>query len=614
MPDRILIVQLADIGDLVVSTPALAALRDAQPGAHIALLTSTHAAPVIETTGLVDEIIGFDKKTFNSSTAIFKLANLRHILALRKGRYDTVIFLHHFTLKLGTLKFALIAFASRARRRIGLQNGNGWFLTESIPDGGWGDRHQAQYWLDLVHLAGADSSARPLHVNLSEEKTPLPDPAQSAPRIALHSGSGGYSLARRWDTEKFAIVADALHAEYGAQIILTGRPEDDTAQVSAALKAPHIDLTGKTSLAQLSALLATCDLFIGADSGVMHLAAAAGTPVIAIFGPSNHHAWGPWTPDGKSVIVRSGAECSPCSYIDHGIGLREGCLARTCMRLVTAQQVIDAARHILSGAPVSAPAKDPQLRDTERIHILGLPVDAITYETWLAQIGVWINHNRANSPDERRARHVCTTNPEFMMVAQDDVNFRNILRRADLCVPDGVGLLWAARRLGHSLPERVTGSDGVPRIAERAARAGWRLYLLGAAPGVAEKAAEVLQARFPGLQIAGTRSGSPALEEEDALVAYVNASGADILFVAYGAPQQDKWIARNLPRLNVSMAMGVGGAFDFIAGIVPRAPVWMREAGLEWLFRLYLQPWRMRRMLRLPRFVWAVLRQGRKST
>jgi N-acetylglucosaminyldiphosphoundecaprenol N-acetyl-beta-D-mannosaminyltransferase len=153
----------------------------------------------------------------------------------------------------------------------------------------------------------------------------------------------------------------------------------------------------------------------------------------------------------------------------------------------------------------------------------------------------------------------------------------------------------------------VTGSDGVPIIAARAAQQGWRLFLLGAAPGIAERTADILRARYPGVQIVGTHSGSPAPDEEDAIVALVNASGADILFVAYGAPVQDKWIARNLPRLNVAMAMGVGGAFDFIAGIVPRAPQWMRHLGLEWLFRLIRQPWRARRMLRLPRFVLAVL-------
>ncbi|MBZ0301966.1 MAG: WecB/TagA/CpsF family glycosyltransferase, partial [Anaerolineae bacterium] len=150
-------------------------------------------------------------------------------------------------------------------------------------------------------------------------------------------------------------------------------------------------------------------------------------------------------------------------------------------------------------------------------------------------------------------------------------------------------------------------SDGVPIIAARAAEKGWRLFFLGAAPGVADKAAAVLRAKHPDLQIVGTTSGSPARDEEDALVEQVNASGADILFVAYGAPEQDKWIARNLPRLRVSMAMGIGGAFDFIAGVLPRAPLGMQRLGLEWLFRLYLQPWRFRRMLRLPRFVLAVL-------
>jgi N-acetylglucosaminyldiphosphoundecaprenol N-acetyl-beta-D-mannosaminyltransferase len=193
------------------------------------------------------------------------------------------------------------------------------------------------------------------------------------------------------------------------------------------------------------------------------------------------------------------------------------------------------------------------------------------------------------------------------MIARSDPNFHNILSRAAVCVPDGVGLLWAARHLGRSLPERVTGSDGVPMIAARAAQRGWRLFFLGAATGVAEKAATALRGQYPALQIVGIHAGSPAPEEEDAIVERVNSSGADILFVAYGAPEQDKWIARNLPRLRVTMAMGVGGSFDFIAGVIPRAPHWMRRSGLEWLYRLYLQPWRIRRMLRLPRFVLAVL-------
>ena len=345
--------------------------------------------------------------------------------------------------------------------------------------------------------------------------------------------------------------------------------------------------------------------FVGADSGVMHIAAAVATPVVAIFGPSNHAAWAPWTPASRSIVVRSAPECSPCSYVEHSIGLREGCAARTCMKLVEVGQVIRGVRALLQetdnedhGARFDF--SGCKQHKTKRVHILGIPVDVLTYETWMDLIQEWIE-------DGDRCYHVCTTNPEFMMIAKADVNFRNILRRADLCIPDGIGLLWAAKRQGVTLPQRVTGSDGIFVIAQNAAKQGWRLFLLGAAPGIADLTGRKLKAQYSGLRIAGTYAGSPAPEEEDSIVSMINQSKADILLVAYGAPVQDKWIARNIPRLEVKMAMGVGGSFDFVVGSVPRAPIWMRQYGLEWLYRLYKQPWRFRRMLRLPRFAVAVL-------
>jgi exopolysaccharide biosynthesis WecB/TagA/CpsF family protein len=660
MTNRFLIVELADIGDLVLSTPALSALREAHPDAYIAVLTTAHSAPILNGTNLADEVITFDKHTFDSPKALLKPANMRRALALarrlRRGKYDTTLFFHHFTTRFGSLKFLALALSAGSKRRIGLDNGNGFFLTERLPDEGFGARHQAQYWLDLVGLVGADTSPRPSVVGMDEDVALPPSTlsgrgagGKGLKRIAIHAGSGGYSLARRWDADRFAAVADALAKEYGAQIVLVGGAGDDTAAVKDRMQTQPIDLTGKTTLNQLAAVLKTCDLYIGADSGVMHIASAAGVPVVAIFGPSNPAAWGPWTPTGRSIVVSSQPECAPCSYVGHSIGLRNGSEARTCMRMVTGLHVLRAAQELLTppqplpvngeGLPESPLATHmvtaeesanqgksvttrqdrdknafhPSLLVGEgkgmggirRIRVLGLPVDAITYERWLDLIGEWIVE-RPNGPP----RHVCTINPEFIMIARGDPNFYNILNRADLCVPDGVGLLWAAKHLGHPLPERVTGSDGVPKIAERAALEGWRLFLLGAAPGVADKAAEVLQMRYPGLKIVGTYSGSPAPYEEDEIVEQVNASGADILFVAYGAPVQDKWIARNLPRLRPSMAMGVGGSLDFIAGIVPRAPLWMQRTGLEWLFRLYLQPRRIVRMMRLPRFVVAVLLRG----
>jgi len=626
-PKRLLIVQLADIGDLVLSTPALAALREAHPGAHIAILTTAHAAPILAHTGLADEVLLFDKHTFDSAKALLKPRNFWRAVQLgwrlHQGHYDTALVFHHFSTRFGALKFAALVWSAACRRILGLENGNGFFLTERLPDEGFGARHQAQYWLDLAGMTGAATTPRSAVVGVSEDDRHwaagaladvMADAAPTqAPVIAVHAGSGGYSHARRWDAAQFAAVADTLAQRHNAQIVLVGGKNDESAAVKAAMSTPAHDLSGQTTLAQLAAVLAQCDLFVGADSGVVHIAAAAGCDVVVIFGPSNHLAWAPWTPNGRQRIVRSAPECSPCSYVETIVGLRDGCAARTCMRMVMPERVVAAAEDILNSnerdEPVSAPQPSmTRIQGENRLTMLGIPVNAITYAEWFELIDAWVR-----DVEDTRCRHVCTVNPEFIMIAQDDVNFRNILRRADLCIPDGVGLLWAARQRGTPLPERVTGSDGVPKIAQVAAERGWHIFLLGAAPGVADRAADILRSRYPGVQIVGTYSGSPAPSEEDALVEMVNASGADILFVAYGAPEQDKWIARNLPRLGARMAMGVGGSLDFIAGVLPRAPLWMQRAGLEWLYRLYLQPRRIGRMMRLPRFVLATLRENRAT-
>jgi N-acetylglucosaminyldiphosphoundecaprenol N-acetyl-beta-D-mannosaminyltransferase len=235
------------------------------------------------------------------------------------------------------------------------------------------------------------------------------------------------------------------------------------------------------------------------------------------------------------------------------------------------------------------------------VRILGVRVDALTYDGLLAAIAAFIT--------EGAPHQIATLNPEFVMEARRNAAFREVLERSDLCMADGVGLLWAARRQGQPLPERVTGSDGVPLIAERAAQTGWRLYLLGAAPGVAERTARILAERYPGLRIAGTHAGSPSDGDAGQIIDLVRGTAPDILFVAFGAPQQDLWIARHGEALGVPVMMGVGGAFDHIAGVRRRAPQWLRRLNLEWLFRLITQPWRWRRQLALPEFVWAVLRE-----
>ena len=214
----------------------------------------------------------------------------------------------------------------------------------------------------------------------------------------------------------------------------------------------------------------------------------------------------------------------------------------------------------------------------------------------------------------RTPRQICTANPEFLMAAQRDREFFDLLNRADLVLPDGIGLLLAARWRGVRLPERVAGSDLIYRIAERAGHHAWGVYFLGAAEGVAQKTAEILKSKYPGLAIAGTFEGSPKIEEDDEIVARIQAAQPDILLVAYGAPWQDKWIARNKERLGVPVSRGVGGAFDFVGGGAQRAPAWLQRLGLEWLHRLWRQPWRARRIYTaVVAFPLAVLRRGRKE-
>ena len=238
------------------------------------------------------------------------------------------------------------------------------------------------------------------------------------------------------------------------------------------------------------------------------------------------------------------------------------------------------------------------------IRILGVAVHAVTTEETLA----WIEGAIA----ARAPQQICTANPEFLMRARRDREFFDLLNRADLVLPDGIGLLFAARWLGGRLPERVAGSDLIYRISERAAHHGWRLYLLGAEEGVAAQTADLLRARYPGLTIAGTFGGSPKAEDEAQIVSKVTAARPDVLLVAYGAPAQDKWIAHNRGRLGVPVSLGVGGALDFVTGTARRAPIWIQRAGLEWLHRLLRQPWRARRIFTaVVAFPWAVLRYGR---
>ena len=214
----------------------------------------------------------------------------------------------------------------------------------------------------------------------------------------------------------------------------------------------------------------------------------------------------------------------------------------------------------------------------------------------------------------QKRNFVVTANAEIIMMAQGDKEYKTLLAEtADLILPDGAGTVWAGNYLGYTIPERVAGYDLYLRLLEEAAKNNIPVYFFGGKPGIAEEAAEEGKHRWPGLNVAGCRNGYFSAEEEPGIIEDINRSGAAMLFAALGAPKQEKWLAKYREQLGPCLLMGIGGSFDVLAGKVQRAPKWMQDAKLEWLFRLMKQPSRFGRMLALPKFVFAVRDEKRNK-
>ncbi|HHX73716.1 MAG TPA: WecB/TagA/CpsF family glycosyltransferase [Firmicutes bacterium] len=237
----------------------------------------------------------------------------------------------------------------------------------------------------------------------------------------------------------------------------------------------------------------------------------------------------------------------------------------------------------------------------KRHDILGTPVDALTYEDAVELAGESIR--------QKKPLWILAVNPEKIMKALDDARLKAVLSAADVFIPDGVGILWAGKILGKRFQQRVTGVDLFLALTEEAARQNWRVYLLGAARGVAEEVARNLEQRFPGLVIAGVRDGYFTANEESAVAETIREARPDLLFVGMGSPRQEHFIRTYQDKMGVPLCMGVGGSFDVLSGKKKRAPRWLQQLGLEWCYRLVTEPARILRMGALPRFMLLVLRR-----
>ncbi|MBI4639266.1 MAG: WecB/TagA/CpsF family glycosyltransferase [Candidatus Tectomicrobia bacterium] len=247
-----------------------------------------------------------------------------------------------------------------------------------------------------------------------------------------------------------------------------------------------------------------------------------------------------------------------------------------------------------------------------RVNILGVRVSAINMEMALHTIEGWISRHEPH--------YVCVTTVHGVMESQRDEELRRIHNAAGLVTPDGMPLVWLSRLMGFRHVERVYGPDLMLAVCEHSVKMGYLHFFYGGAPGVAEKLAIRLQSRFPGLKVVGTYSPPfrPLTPEEDQVVVdHINMLQPDIVWVGISTPKQDRWMASHVERLSVPVLIGVGAAFDFHAGLKRQAPHWMQRSGLEWFFRLMMEPRRLwrRYLIYNPWFLWLILLQvlGRKQ-
>ncbi len=374
--DRLLVVKLADIGDVILTTPALRALRLAFPAARVDYLTSPNGAAALRGSPLVDEVLTFEKTRYDKVGGAARPSGAADIarfgVELRRRRYDAVLLCHHLTTAWGAAKFNGLLMASGAPLRAGIDNGRGWALTHRVPDRGFGVYHEVEYALQVATCVTGRNAPDDLRLDFpisaeaegAAERLLSAVSASQGPRVAIFPGSGGYSLARRWPARSYALVADRLHHQ-GVAVVLVGRAGDDTAAVRTAMKTtPALDLTDQTDLPTLGAVLQRVDLLLTNDGGPMHVAATVGTPVVAVFGLSNDGAYGPW--DGgqpphlwppralapatlsRHTVVKLDLNCMPCFYRGLRLGAAQGCPTRECLELLPPALVLGAVEERLA--------------------------------------------------------------------------------------------------------------------------------------------------------------------------------------------------------------------------------------------------------------------------
>ncbi|MDQ0902967.1 MULTISPECIES: WecB/TagA/CpsF family glycosyltransferase [unclassified Paenibacillus] len=241
-----------------------------------------------------------------------------------------------------------------------------------------------------------------------------------------------------------------------------------------------------------------------------------------------------------------------------------------------------------------------------KVRIYGVPISKMSMDQTVAYL--------TNAIEQRQPHQVITANPIMVMAAQDDPAYLSMMQRAELIVPDGTGVVWAAKYVGEPVVERVPGYDLIHELMKVGESKGWKVYLLGASNEVIQAAAEKLRTAYPRVKLVGVRDGYFKDEQDAEVIQDIVDAAPDLLFVGRSAANQEPWIGKYKQQIGVPVMMGVGGSFDVLSGKLKRAPVLFQKLRLEWFYRLMQEPWRYKRMLLLPKFALKVMRDKEKVT
>lgn len=357
---RILAVKLADIGDAVLSLPALQGLRASAPGAKIDVLTTEAGANVFTRSKAIDEVIPLRKQQFNRLLGLVSPRGISDLISLavrlRRTRYDVVILLHHLTTGFGALKFRALVNATGAPVIAGLDNGRGRFLTNRSVDYGFGECTEWEYGLEVIRSLGIECQLSRPEITIDEQSRDSTTALLKRNGIVgdyaiLHAEVGEFSPARAWPDDLFANLARQIQHNRRIPVVLVGVEPTRPGIWEIAGNPDVHNLCGQTSFDQLCALIDGASLVVGADSSVSHLTAAFDRPLISLFGPSNVEAWKPFAsqvieigqqPENlpRQVALTRNLPCSPCIYRGFSLGRPEGCRARRCMTELLPEDVI----------------------------------------------------------------------------------------------------------------------------------------------------------------------------------------------------------------------------------------------------------------------------------